>query len=115
MNINYQLIGKRIRDKRLEQSLSQETLSGSAGISTRSLSFIENGKTHVTVDSLYRIAYALGVTVDELIYGSVENVSVPYGSKLEEVFESSSSSERLFLFEVIRSIKAIMQEHGWRL
>ena len=114
-NINYQTVGRRIRKLRLEQNMTQETLGEYAGISPAALSYIENGRKHVSLDSLSAIAYALGVTVDALLYGSVEHVTTRYGTDLDEILSSCASSERLFLSEMIRAIKKVLHDHGWHI
>ena len=43
--IDYKLIGSRIKNKRLEQKLTQEQVSQAANITSYYLSKIENGKT----------------------------------------------------------------------
>ena len=112
-SINYQLIGERIRDKRLEKDMSQETLSAYAGIATKTLSSIENGKVRINLDSLLKIAHALDATVNELTYGNLENVTIAEKMVIEELLAASSSSERLFLLETILAIKKILLDHGW--
>ena len=52
---------------RTEQGMSQEVLSGLAGIGRSHLGKIENGVKNATVDTLWKIAEALGLRLSELI------------------------------------------------
>ena len=59
--------GKRIRRVRRDQELSQRELAQRAGLSLNTVSLIERGRRTPGVDTLARIARALGVSPGELI------------------------------------------------
>lgn len=50
------ITGKIIRELRIKQGLSQEGLSGLAGIARTHLAMIENEEKNANVDTLWRIA-----------------------------------------------------------
>lgn len=64
---DYTALGNTIRDVRRERGLSQEVLSGLAGIARTHLTMIENGTMHPTVETLCKIAQALGLRTSELL------------------------------------------------
>ena len=70
MSINYQLIGQRVREHRCRQHLRQEALAWEAEISVSYLSCIENGVKQASLGSIVRIAAALNVTVESLLFGA---------------------------------------------
>ena len=59
--------GRVIRELRQKRGVSQEVLSGFACISRSHLAMIENGTKNPNVDTLWRIAEALGMPLSELI------------------------------------------------
>lgn len=61
------ITGKIIRELRTQQGISQEVLSGLAGVARSHLTMIENGSKNANVATLWRIADALGVRLSELI------------------------------------------------
>ena len=61
------ITGNLIRALRRRQGLSQEVLSGLAGIARTHLTMIENGEKNASVDTLWRISDALGLRLSELI------------------------------------------------
>lgn len=61
------ITGKIIRELRTQQGISQEVLSGLAGVARSHLTMIENGSKNANVDTLWRIADALGIRLSELI------------------------------------------------
>lgn len=57
------VIGERVKELRLSQNLTQSDLSSKAGITRANLSNIEAGKYNVSLDTMYKIACALGKEV----------------------------------------------------
>ena len=62
----YQQVGKRVRAHRKLSHLTQERLAEKADLSVHYLSRIETGAATPTLESLRRIADALGVQIGEL-------------------------------------------------
>lgn len=60
------LLGKRIREIRKRQRLSQEKLAERAGISAQYVSNIERGKENPTLDLLLGLAEALRVSLGQM-------------------------------------------------
>ena len=94
--INYKLIGSRIRAIRKKRKLTQEELAERAGISAQHCSGIETGAAKVSLPALLRIANSLDVTPDEILLDSVKQSAPLYAEKISEVF-SDCSAEELFL------------------
>lgn len=61
MAFDYPLLGQTVRELRKEKGLSQEVLSGLAGIARTHLTMIENGTVHPTLDTIWHITTALNV------------------------------------------------------
>jgi transcriptional regulator with XRE-family HTH domain len=60
-------IGVRIRRIREQQQLTLTALAAKAGYTKGSLSKIEHGKVNVPVETLDRLADALGVSLEDLV------------------------------------------------
>ena len=60
-------IGLTIRSLRNEKGLSQDVLSGLAGIARTHLSMIENGSKQANFETIWRIALALDMLPSELV------------------------------------------------
>ena len=67
MNYDYRLTGKVIRQLRRKRGLSQDVLSGLAGIGRTHLSMIENGEKNANVETLWRIADALDMPLSQMV------------------------------------------------
>ncbi len=66
MEYDYQKMGRLIREIRKEKGASQEVISGLAGIGRTHLVMIENGSKNANVETLWRIAAALGMPLSAL-------------------------------------------------
>lgn len=70
-------IGKTIRSLREQRGMSQEVLSGLAGMYKSHLGRIERGEKKPNLDSLCRIASALGMQTHELLKRIEEQAQTP--------------------------------------
>ncbi len=67
MNYDHAVTGRVIRELRKKKGMSQEVLSGFAGIERSHLTMIETGKKSANVETLWRIADALGLRMSQLM------------------------------------------------
>ena len=67
MQFNNFAVGKAIRDLRKEKGISQDVLSGFAGIARTHLTMIENGTKQANFETLWKIALALDIRPSELV------------------------------------------------
>lgn len=67
MPYNRKAFGVVISRLRVEKGLTQESLSGLAGIARSHLAALENGEKTVKLDTMWRIADALEVRPSEMI------------------------------------------------
>ena len=68
MSKDQQAIGKTIRKYRQEKEMSQEALARAADLSLPTIVKIESGETpNPSIDTVKKIAVALGVSIDDLI------------------------------------------------
>lgn len=65
--VNSELIGSVIANHRKAKGLSQEVLSGLAGLDRTHYSKIERGLRAPTIDTLFKIAHALDMPAHELV------------------------------------------------
>ncbi|WP_406014313.1 helix-turn-helix domain-containing protein [Streptomyces sp. NBC_00984] len=60
-------VGEQIRNRRLAANLTQQALAESAGLEKQAISHIENGHASPRLDTVWRLAQALGVGVADLV------------------------------------------------
>ena len=61
------VVGEAIAYFRKRKNVSQEVLSGLSAIGRTHLSAIERGERKPTLETLYRISLALGVSMEEIV------------------------------------------------
>ena len=96
-------IGKRIKEKRLEHSWSQENLSEKVGLSPVYIGMIERGEKQPKLDTFIRIANALNVSADEILADVLNQGYKIKASKYAEQIASLSEIEQRRLFNVIEA------------
>ncbi|MGX8707013.1 MAG: helix-turn-helix domain-containing protein [bacterium] len=67
MPYDHRMMGRTIRELRRRQGMTQEVLSGLAAISRSHLAEIETGRDSANVETLWKIADALGIRLSELV------------------------------------------------
>ena len=100
MSINYQQIGKRIKECRRQQNLKQDALAWNAEISASYLSCIENGVKKASLGSIIRIAKALNVSVEFLLFGDATNDDDAY-RKLHAIFYDCGEVEYNIIMDTV--------------
>jgi DNA-binding XRE family transcriptional regulator len=63
----YAMFGKRVRELRLQQGLTQEALAAQAGISRTYLAQIEAGQRRLALHVAWNIAHGFGISFDALL------------------------------------------------
>ena len=75
--LDLKALGKRLRQRRKDQQMSQQGLAALMQIPQSWISELENGKRrHVEADTIYRFCRALGCTTDYLV-GLTEDPTPP--------------------------------------
>ncbi|MDI1476445.1 helix-turn-helix transcriptional regulator [Polyangium sp. y55x31] len=67
-------LGGHIRDLRLGRKMSLVDLANASGVSKGSLSSIENGLVNITIETCAKLAAGLGVRVEDMIPGGLEQL-----------------------------------------
>lgn len=106
MELNYALIGERIKKIRKAQKFTQDKLSELAGISPQHLSQIESAKTKLSLPALINICNALNVTTDKILCDVLTaDTSEEINSDIAEVFKGCSSDETYLMLSVAENLK----------
>lgn len=72
--LNPKTVGAVIADFRKKKGVSQEVLSGLSNIARTHLSAIERGERKPTLETLYRICCALGVSMETVVREIEKNI-----------------------------------------
>lgn len=105
------MIGRRVKESRIQKHMSQEALAELIDLSVTYISHIETAKKQASLDSLVRIADALGVTVDNLLNGNQANDPAEYRMEFVQLFEGCTSSEKRIIYDVALAAKTSLLEN----
>ena len=104
MEMNYLLIGKRIRRFRLSKNITQEELAFQIGTSAAYISNIEHGKKKVSLPKLCEISEILGVTVNDLLYSSADQRPDTRSKEFAELLSLCSVEDQEIILSNLSSI-----------
>jgi transcriptional regulator with XRE-family HTH domain len=113
MSVNFEIIGRRIKESRVNNQMSQANLAERVDMSVTYISHIETAKKQASLEALVRIANVLGVTVDYLLSGNQVNDSAEYRTDLVRLIEGCSSYEKRIIYEIASATKKSLLENKW--
>ncbi len=87
MEMNYLVIGEKIKKYRKEQKIPQQKLAKIIGISASHMCNIEKGRTKFELSTLMTVAEALGVNTDLLLYEQISKRGKMRAIVLDEIEE----------------------------
>jgi len=93
---SWRVVGRKIRSLRKDNGLTLKQLSCGCGLSANTISLIEHGQVAPTIESLCKIAHALGVPTGSLFDDACEN---PEPGESDDVCAPVCASEPQSLFE----------------
>lgn len=98
-------LAERIRELRKSKNLTQETLCENANIEIPNYSNIETGKFVPSLQSLYKIVNALGVSYDEVMEQSHLEDENTIDDKIMEMYNKLSLKEKRRLYKIMRAMQ----------
>lgn len=111
--VNYALLGKRIKEVRRQQHITQAQLAELSDLSVSYISHIETAYKHPSLESLIRISDSLKITVDELLNGNQLYNPTEYQTDIDILMADCSHNEKRFIFEIISAAKNSLRLNGW--
>jgi transcriptional regulator with XRE-family HTH domain len=113
MSMNFKIIGRRVKEARTLNQMSQAELAERVGMSVSYISYIETAKKKASLEVLVQIVDVLGVTMDYLLIGNQTNDSSAYWTDLMELIEDCSSYEKQIIYDIALATKNSLHENKW--
>lgn len=108
MNVDYKLIGERIKKTRKSKEITQEAMAERLGVSIGYVSQVERGITKISLDLLGAISTVLECDIASLISESAVNSDVYMESEFLEKFKKLDTKKRKYILEVIKLTEEIL-------
>ena len=102
MNVDYKLIGKRIKTTRKAKGMTQDILAEKLGVSIGYVSQVERGITKISLDLLGAISSILECDIASFITESATNSSEYMESELLSEIRRLDSKKKKFILEIIK-------------
>ena len=104
MALDYNIIGQRIKQARLNKNLTQEDLAEKIDISVAFLSRVERGNSHINLKRLNQICRLLDVSEGYILNG-VSSKSENYLNKeFSELLKSCSPETQRLIYDIAKVI-----------
>lgn len=107
--MDYVALGKNIRLRRQLLGLRQEDLAEKCLCSTSHIGAVEKARTIPSLETIIRIANALDVTVDELLYESIDQKEGIYLRDMERRIDKLPLSAKIKACEAMDKILSIIE------
>ena len=115
MELNYSLIGMRIKKLRKDRKMTQDMLSELSGISPQHLSQIESAKTKLSLPTLINICNSLNVTADKVLCDVLTTESArEMADDIEDVFGDCTADETYLMLAVAEKLKQTLRLKRYR-
>lgn len=104
------MIGMRLKEIREDKKLSQGDIERLSGLKRCYVSRVENGHTVPAVETLEKMARALGVPIYRLFYDGDDPPTLPMKSGNENVW-GNSGKPRLYLARLVMALEKMSPDH----
>ena len=103
-------VGRRITHARMDKGYSQALLAEKANISISHLSNIERGRKSLSAEVLLRIAEALQVSADSILFTDIPQVHKKVESQIGVNLNNCTAREKEFILKLIKDIGDFITE-----
>ncbi len=106
-NVDFKLIGQRIREARAKKGWSQEKLSETIDVATAYLSRVERGGTAINLKRLAQISIALDVPMEELITGVVKEDYRYLNKEFDDLLKQCSKDKQRLIYNIAKIVAGV--------
>ena len=108
MNIDYKLVGERIKRARKSKGITQENMAERLNVSIGYVSQVERGVTKISLDLLAAISTILGCDVAALISESAINSTEYLESEIVTELCKLDQKKKKFIYNLIKLVNETM-------
>ncbi len=104
MEVDYKIIGKRIKEARKDKGWSQEKLSEEIDVTTVYISRVERGSSQVNLKRLAQISKALDVSLEYLIGGTITEAPNYLDKELYETLLTCTPAKQRLIYNIAKIV-----------
>jgi len=102
--VDFRIIGKRIKSRRKELSMTQETLAAKLSVTPSYISLVERGKTKSSLERLDEFADLVQTDLEYLITGVSTNSSHYFDQEFQDILKSLPANKRELLHKILMAL-----------
>ena len=102
--MNYKKLGKRIKEERLKQDLTQEKLAESVNLTGVYISHIETGTTKPSLETLVNLCNVLNVTPDFLLFDSLHKSKEYLNDEIAGLLKKCTVDDMKLIVRLIEAV-----------
>lgn len=106
-NVDFKLIGQRIREARAKKGWSQEKLAETIDVAVAFLSRVERGGTAINLKRLGQISIALEVPMEELVTGVVKEDHRYLDKEFYELLKQCSKDKQRLIYNIAKIVAGV--------
>lgn len=110
--IDFKMMGVRIKSFRSDKGFSQEDLSQAVDVDIQHIASIENGRRKPSLKLLISIANALSVSADDILSDSLAYSKSTAGTEIHSILMDCNQDETKMLIKTMYFMKALLTEFG---
>ena len=104
MEVDFKLIGERMRNARNELGLTQEKLAEELDVTVPLISRVERGYVQVSLQRLGQIAECLNMSLEELITGVSKTKQNYLGQELQSIIGRCTPDKQKLIYNIAKII-----------
>lgn len=101
-DLNFELIGQRIREVRISKGLTQEYLANTANVNTSHISNIENNRVKISLSTLVHVCNAMNITVDYILSNEYNDAGSALDQAILKELQNASIDKKEKILKIIQ-------------
>ena len=106
-NIDFKLIGERLREERLKKGMSQEDLAEKLDVAVAYLSRVERGGTTINLTRLGQISLILDVPLERFVTGIIKEDKNYLEEDFYEIVKQCSQDKKRLIYNIARIVAGV--------
>lgn len=106
-NVDYKLIGERIKEARKKAGWSQEKLGEIIDVATVYISRVERGSAQINLKRLSQISIALDIPIEELIVGTTTKSKNYLSKEFQELLVQCTTDKQKLIYNIAKIVAGI--------
>lgn len=104
MALDYSIIGKRLKEARTNNKLTQEQLSEKINVSIAFLSRIERGYAHISLKRLSQICNILGISEALILNGSSTESNIYLDQEFSDLLKTCPPEKIKLIYDIAKIV-----------